>query len=59
MKAFEVKKGEADIKHGMVMMAIEGKEAVVRLADKILRTDFNSCEYVEEAKKKERSPSFS
>lgn len=30
MKIYEVKKGEADIRHGLVMMAIEGSESAIQ-----------------------------
>jgi hypothetical protein len=48
MKAFEVKKGGADIQHGRVMMAIEGKDDLIAIVDKELRKQFDSCEYAEE-----------
>lgn len=48
MKAFEVTKGEAGIQHGRVMMAIEGKDSWIRLANATLCGQFASCDYAEE-----------
>ena len=51
MKAYEVKKGEAEIKRGMVMMAIEGEESKVNRIDKELSKLFDGCDYEEEGDK--------
>jgi hypothetical protein len=51
MKAFEVKKGQAGIEHGRVMMAIEGPEAKITAINEVLRADFRSCDYVEEGER--------
>ena len=51
MKAYEVKKGEAEIKRGRVMMAIEGEEAKVNEIDEVMAQMFGSCDVEEEGDK--------
>lgn len=58
MKAFEVKKGEAKLGHGRVMMAIEGVDAAIRVANAELRTQFASCEYEEEGEREGETAFF-
>lgn len=52
MKVYEIKKGEAEIQRGRVLMAIEGPESQIEAVEaKLVEADFDSTDCAEDGDK--------